>query len=327
MMGKASTCTRGENFFAVSPLMIFPRTLGRFRVFIRQAGRYMLYAAAGEQFTPAHRQKLHDAGVSKVYIQAVERPDYERYIEKHLPFILADEVIPVPERAQVLYTASESVVREVFESRLPHGLSSKDYTRVAKLVEKSLGFLSREQSLRHLAALAAHDYSVYTHNVQVFVFTMAILQALKVDEHTQVQAGIGALLHDIGKARIPREILTKPGPLTPEERAVINTHPALGLALCQDVPLSQAAGLCILLHHERMDGSGYPGGLTGELLPDHVKALAVADVYDALTSNRVYAPAMAPFAALRLMRDEMTGHFDREAYKRLVMILSGANVV
>jgi HD-GYP domain-containing protein (c-di-GMP phosphodiesterase class II) len=327
MMGKASTCLRDANFFAVSPLMIFPRTLGRFRVFIRQAGRYVLYAAAGEQFTPSHRQKLHDAGVTEVFIQATERPDYEHYIEKHLPYILSDEVIPTPERAQVLYTVSESVVRGVFENGLPHGLTCRDYTRVAKLVEKSLGFLSREQSLRHIAALASHDYSVYTHNVHVFVFATAILQAMKVDEHTQLQAGIGALLHDIGKTRIPKEILAKPGPLTPEERAVINTHPVRGLVLCQDVPLSQAAGHCILLHHERMDGGGYPGGLTGESLPDHVKALAVADVYDALTSNRVYAPAMAPFAALRLMRDEMAGHFDREVYKRLVVILSGANMV
>jgi HD-GYP domain-containing protein (c-di-GMP phosphodiesterase class II) len=327
MLDKAKVGMTDDNFFAVSPLMIFPKTLGRFRVYIRQAGRYVLYAPAGEQFTPAHRQKLHDAGVAQVYIQAEERPDYDRYIEKHLPHILADEIIPASERAQVLYTASESVVRSVFETRLPHGLTSKDYTRVAKLVEKSLGFLARAESLRHIAALASHDYSVYTHNVHVFVFTTAILQAMKVDEHTQVQAGIGALLHDIGKIHIPREILTKPGPLTPEERAVINTHPVRGLVLCQDVPLSQAAGHCILLHHECVDGSGYPGGLTGECLPEHVKALAVADVYDALTSNRVYAPAMAPFAALRLMRDEMPGHFDRDAYKRLVMILSGAKMV
>ena len=79
---------------------------------------------------------------------------------------------------------------------------------------------------------------------------------MKVDEHTLLQAGIGALLHDIGKTRIPKEILTKPGPLTPEERAVINTHPVRGLVLCQDVPLSQAAGHCILLHHERMAATG-----------------------------------------------------------------------
>lgn len=318
---------RDDFYFSVSPLMIFPKTLGRFRVYIKQAGNYVLYAPAGEQFTPRHRQKLHDAGVSQVYIRAEQRPDFDQYVEKHLPQILLDETIPTAERAQVLYTVSESVVEDVFESRLPGGIGSRDYARVTKLVEKSLAFLSKDESLRHIAALASHDYSVYTHNVHVFVYTTAILHALKADETTQIQAGIGALLHDIGKTRIAKEILSKPGPLTPEERAVINTHPVKGLALCQDVALPRTAGQCILLHHERMDGNGYPGGLTGELIPRHARALSVADVYDALTTNRSYAPAMPPFTALRLMRDEMSGHFDMNIYKQLVMLLSGANMV
>jgi HD-GYP domain-containing protein (c-di-GMP phosphodiesterase class II) len=163
--------------------------------------------------------------------------------------------------------------------------------------------------------------------VHVFVYTTALLHDMKADEATQLQAGIGALLHDIGKTRISKDILNKPGPLTPEERSVINTHPVLGLALCQDVSLTREAAHCILLHHERMDGGGYPGRLTCELIPPHVRALALADVYDALTTNRVYAPAMPPFSALRLIREEMDGAFDMDVYKRLVMILSGANMV
>lgn len=327
MMCKAMAPTDQTNYFAVSPLMIFPKTLGRFRVYIKQAGNYVLYAAAGEQFTPAHRQKLHDAGVTEVYIRSEQRPDYDHYLETHLPLILADDAIPRKERAQVLYSASESVIRDVFETRLPRGISTRDYKRVTKLVEKSLDFLSDDASLRHLAALTAHDYGVYTHNVHVFVYTMSMLHGMEVDEETMVETGTGALLHDIGKTRIPKEILGKPGPLSAEEREVINTHPVMGLALCQDVPLSRTAAQCILLHHERMDGSGYPGALSAALIPQHARILAVADVYDALTTNRVYAPAMAAFPALRLMREEMDGQFDLEIYKRLVVLLSGAKLV
>ncbi len=327
MAGKALKTTREDSYFAVSPLMIFPSTLGRFRVYIKQAGHFVLYAAEDEQFTARHRQKLHDAGVAEVYIRAEERPNYDHYLEKHLPQILADATIPVPERARVFYTASQSVVRDVFENRLPTGLTKREYARVSSLVEKSVAFLAMDTSLRRIANLASHDYSVYTHNVHVFVYTTAMLQALKTDEETLIQAGIGALLHDLGKTAIPTEILSKPGPLTPEERSRINTHPAMGLALCQQIPLSRIAGNCILMHHERADGSGYPGGLTADLIPEHVKALTVADVYDALTSRRAYAEAMPPFTALRLMRDEMPGHFDMDVFKRLVIILSGANMV
>ncbi|WP_300164391.1 HD domain-containing phosphohydrolase [Solidesulfovibrio sp.] len=327
MLQKATANMREEMFFAVSPLMIFPKTLGRFRVYIRQAGNFVLYASENEQFTQRHRQKLHDAGVAEVYIRGEERPDFNLYVEKHLPDILGDGAIPVQERSKVLYNAADAVVREVFETRLPKGIGKKQYVRIAAIVEKSLKFLAMDESLKCIAALASHDYSVHTHNVHAFVYTTAILQSMKADEYTQVQAGIGALLHDIGKTRIPGEILSKPGPLTPEERLVINTHPAMGMALCQEAQLSQTACHCILMHHERMDGSGYPGGLSGELIPPYVRALTVADVYDALTTKRAYADAMPPFQALRLMRDEMFEAFDPDVYKRLVMILSGANMV
>ncbi|MHC1790857.1 HD-GYP domain-containing protein [Solidesulfovibrio sp.] len=327
MLGKAMAVSHEEQYFAISPLMIFPQAFGRFRVFIRQAGRFVLYAAENEQFTPRHRQKLHDAGVTEVYIRGEQRPDFNRYIEKHLPHILTDTAIPVPERAKVLYTAAEAVVQDVFDTKLPRGIGKREYARITTLVEKSLEFLASNESLRCLAALASHDYSVHTHSLQVFVYTAAILQTMKADEYTLVQAGIGALLHDIGKTHVPTDILSKPGPLTPEERLVINTHPAKGMALCQDVALTPTASQCILMHHERMDGSGYPGGLSGELIPPHVRALCLADVYDALTSLRPYAEAMPPFQALRLMREEMSGHFDMDAYKRLVLILSDAKMV
>lgn len=325
MLSKASLGE--EQFFAVSPLMIFPKTLGRFRVYIRQAGRFVLYAAENEQFTPRHRQKLHDAGVAEVYIRAEQRPDYNRYIEKHLPYILGDDKIPVPERAKVLQGTAEAVVRDVFETRLPKGLGKREFTRVTSLVERALEFLATNESLRAIAALTSHDYTVHTHNVQVFVYTAAILQTMKADEYTMVQAGIGALLHDIGKTRVPTHILSKPGPLDPEEREIINTHPVKGVALCQEVGLTPTAMQGILMHHERMDGSGYPGGLSDALIPDHVKALAVADVYDALTTKRPYADAMPPFQALRLMREEMADHLDMNAFKRLVLILSDAKLV
>lgn len=328
MLGKRTKMdAREASFFPVSPLMIFPRAFGRFRVYIKQAGNYVLYAAENEQFTPRHRQKLYEAGVPEVYILADQRPDYNRYVEQNLPHILGNEAIPVAERAKVLYTASESVVREVFETSLPAGLAKREYARIASLVEKSLAFLAVDEALRRMAALASHDYGVHTHSVHVFVYTTAILQTLKADETTQAHVGVGALLHDIGKMGVPREILSKPGPLTDEERAVVKTHPAKGLALCQNMSLPRPAAHCILMHHERMDGAGYPGGLDGGLIPPYVRALAVADIYDALTTNRPYAPAIPPFQALRLIRDEMPGHCDMDMYKRLVMVLSGANMV
>ena len=81
------------------------------------------------------------------------------------------------------------------------------------------------------------------------------------------------------------------------------------------------------MHHEKLDGRGYPAGLSGEAIPVHARAVSLADVYDALTSRRCYADAVTPFEALRIMRDDMPGAFDMEVFRTLVMVLSGANIV
>lgn len=326
-MSKIEEPFDNNEFFAISPLMIFPRALGRFKVFIRQAGRYVLYAKENEHFTERHRKKLHESGVTEVYVQSEQRQDYQVYVERHLPQILADEVIPLDERTKVLRTAATAIVQDVFDNKLPTGMTKREYARILNFVEKATVFLARDEALKQIASLVSHDYTIYSHSVQVFVYVTAILQALKAPEGLIVEAGVGAMLHDLGKMAIDKVLLHKPGPLTQEERRQIETHPARGLAFCMDMPITPAVTACILFHHERLDGSGYPGGLSGESIPMHVRALAVADTYDAMTTRRSYAEVFTPFEALRIMRDDMSGSFDPDAFRTLVMVLSGAHII
>ncbi len=153
------------------------------------------------------------------------------------------------------------------------------------------------------------------------------MQTYEIKEEDVIQCGLGAILHDLGKLAIPKHVLNKRGPLSKDERALINTHPLRGVAMLAKVPLTQDAVHCVLFHHERHDGAGYPSGLAGADTPLPVKAIKVCDVYAALTAERPYAPARKPFEALSIMRDEMNGHFDQRVLKRLVVILSGAAMV
>lgn len=122
----------------------------------------------------------------------------------------------------------------------------------------------------------------------------------------------GAYLHDVGKIGIPDDILNKPGGLTDEERAVIQTHPGLGYELASSAPSLQEALPVILHHHERVDGCGYPGRLAGRAIPFEARVVAVADVWDALTSDRAYRRGWAPDAALAHIRAGAGTHFDAE---------------
>jgi hypothetical protein len=132
----------------------------------------------------------------------------------------------------------------------------------------------------------------------------------------------GAYLHDVGKIGIPDEILNKPGALTPEEWTVIKSHPRLGWELASAAPSLEEALPVILHHHERVDGEGYPAGLTGEAIPLEARVVAVADVWDALTSDRAYRRGWSPDMALAHIRDGAGTHFDRRVVAALTRLVA-----
>jgi HD-GYP domain-containing protein (c-di-GMP phosphodiesterase class II) len=133
----------------------------------------------------------------------------------------------------------------------------------------------------------------------------------------------GAYLHDVGKIGIPDEILNKPDKLTPEEWKIIQTHPQLGYELASAAPSLKEALPVILHHHERIDGGGYPGGLAGSDIPLEARVVAVADVWDALTSDRAYRKGWSPEMALAHIRDGAGTHFDPQVVDALVRLVGG----
>lgn len=120
----------------------------------------------------------------------------------------------------------------------------------------------------------------------------------------------GALLHDVGKISIPEAVLNKPGPLTPEERHIMQQHTVAGARIIESVPHLRPAKPYVLYHHERWDGTGYPEGLAGTDIPRGGRLMAIVDVYDALTSDRPYHKGMPPEAALDFLQRESGRHFD-----------------
>ncbi|MEG6506212.1 HD-GYP domain-containing protein [Nitratidesulfovibrio sp. D1] len=312
-------------FFPVSPLMIFPKAVGSFSVYLRQGNTLVLYAAAGEAFTERHRLNLFENGVREVYVLLEQRENYTRYVEENLGAILQDESIPLPERAGTFYRASTEILRAAFEARMPVPLDSETFRRLHYFVTQSIRFLTSADSLRALGEFIAHDYKTYTHSINVFIYTMPLAQTLGLDDAALIRVGIGTLLHDVGMTRVPKTVIERAGRLTPDEEAVYRTHPAQGVATIAQVPLTQEAINCILFHHERMDGSGYPTGLSGDQIPPVVRALAVADTFDTLISTRGGLPAAtSAFEVLNRMRAEMASTLDMEMFRRFVLVLSGA---
>lgn len=316
-----------HDFFPVLPSLVLRSTRGNYDIYIRQHARFVLYALAGDAFTEHHERVLLTSGIEFVYIRYDQRALYYEHMTYHLGETLLDENIPRPTRAEVFYETSKEIVEEIFSDKLPPSIDRNQFDRVFELVTKGVSFLTLENSLETMGSIIAHDYQTYSHSIHVFVYSQLILQSYDFAERDLVQFGLGAILHDIGKQRIPNTILTKPGKLTEIERDYINTHPVHGAGVCAQLPLSQDALNCILFHHEKLDGSGYPCGLVDKEIPFPVRAVTIADIYDAIRSKRPYADGNDAFKALRIMKNEMSDQIDMGVFKRFIQILSGNGMI
>ncbi|PDO10966.1 MAG: hypothetical protein BLM47_04690 [Candidatus Reconcilbacillus cellulovorans] len=154
------------------------------------------------------------------------------------------------------------------------------------------------------------DPHIAGHNYRVAVYALRLAEEMGLEREKLRALGQGALVHDVGKMDVPEHILNKKGPLTPEERAVIERHPVTGYDLCKQLGFMREELEVIRHHHERWDGTGYPDGLSGEDIPLLARIAAVADVYDALTSDRSYRPAWRPEQAMEYLKQERGKQFD-----------------
>ena len=154
-----------------------------------------------------------------------------------------------------------------------------------------------------------------------------VAKAMGFDDLTLRQLRRAALLHDLGKLSISNRILDKAGPLTPEERERLREHPLLAEDILGRVSTFTEVAAVASAHHERLDGSGYPRGLAGEALTAPVRVLAVADVYEALISDRPYRAAHSPRRALELIRADVPERLDPEAFAALETLLNRHAVI
>jgi len=152
-------------------------------------------------------------------------------------------------------------------------------------------------------SIESADSYTHGHCERVANYALAVAEELKLDEVDRTTIRIGAYLHDLGKVRVPHEILNKAGPLAPREADIIKSHPVWGLELLTGIDLPWDIKPIIRSHHERYDGSGYPDGLRGDAIPLAAQVICVVDVYDALTTTRSYRRAMTRAEALATMRD------------------------
>ena len=186
----------------------------------------------------------------------------------------------------------------------------------------------REMADLHLAtiealalAIDAKDQTSHSHIRRVQLYAASVARAMGMSDNDVQGVKTAALLHDIGKLAVPEHILSKPGPLTPEEFQKIRAHPKVGADIVSSVPFPYPVAPLILSHHERWDGKGYPTGLKGDEIPLGARILSVVDYFDALMAERPYHKAMTFEAAIGLLKQESGKGLDPAVVMKFIELL------
>ncbi len=222
--------------------------------------------------------------------------------------------VAVPEHAEALIAADEALDR-IFALGMNHGaiqmqaIDRASVTIIESLAESGIG--------SWISGVRQHHDSTYQHCLLVTGAAIAFGQQLGFSRQDLRRIALGALMHDVGKARVPIGILDKPDALTAEEKMIIGRHPQLGLEILAGQPsITDELKSIVLDHHEMLDGSGYPRGLMADSIPDIVRLVTVADIFGALIERRTYKAAMRGADAYEILLS-MTGKLDLAIVKAI----------
>lgn len=274
------------------------------------SGRLVLFRGADYPLDPQDLKRLHQRGINRLYIAKEAQSRYQKYLRQLASIPPEDTRVPLYARLG----AMDEVVRDVLTQSLStkddqHAVSSA--THLGKVVAKTV--TSSVFATSDLMRVLHHDYTTFTHSANVAFYATILANKMGYSREDIEQIAAAGFLHDIGKLEIAETILCKPGRLDEAEFREIKKHPLVGfrrLALRPELSFAQL--MLVYQHHERLDGKGYPVGVTAEEIHPWAKLCTVVDVYEALTSQRPYRKPMPKQKALELILRDSGTAFDPE---------------
>ena len=280
---------------------------------------YVLYCSGTKVIKSDKIDDLQKHQVKKLFVRKEDKKIYLKYVESSLKHIINDGRVDIKEKAYIVYDVAKNIMEDVFED--PR--SGEQVERSKTWVSNTINFIIRSKgSFSGMMGIISYDYYTYTHSVNVSVLGLLFAKYLGIYGGEMHVFGTGLLLHDVGKTQIDPEIINKKERLNDEEFARIKMHVELGAdILKQTGGVDSASFFPIMQHHEKHNGKGYPNGLKGDAIHKYGKIAGIIDVYDALTTQRSYSDARKPFAALKIMNEEMKGSFDEKYFKDFILFL------
>lgn len=279
---------------------------------------YVLFKSKGASWAQSDIDKLTNTQVDTLYVRFKSAKDHHQFLQDKLKVILNQKDVPLERKASMLFETADPILATVFTSPT----SAELLSGASNYAKSCIQYLNERGSLPELIKLSSDSLTEHTHGLHVSAYSVALAKKVGFkDQQTLFALGMGALLHDIGKSQISPDVLNKETDLTDDEWLLIRQHPELGekvLETRQIVPLLSRR--IVLEHHERVNGKGYPKGIRGAHQLSRI--VAIADVFNSITSEKPWAKAMPPFDALKFMIQTMRYEFDKNYLETFIAMLS-----
>lgn len=298
-----------SEFFRVRVGSIPPEIPLTFELFILLDGKFHPYVHPGDPLPKPRWEQLIQKDTGHFYVLNSDRWKYREFMRGNI----ADSNLNRREKALLLRESALSFVEDIFEN--PD--LQMTLTESRSLVNDFIQLMEHDpQLLGGVLALSSHDFYTFNHSLDVAIYSLAIGKAAQLAAEQLQELGVGALFHDVGKRLVPVEILCKPGGLSPEEWEIMQEHPRYGLELLNEIPqISEGIIAACLEHHESWSGTGYPRKLKGDQIHLFGRIVAIADTFDAMTTQRSYNSPMSPKAAVTTMSEQLRGRYDPNLLK------------
>ncbi len=285
------------------------------------SGEFVLYAGKGIPFDQGIRTGLAELGVEELYIREADVPRFFAYLRDSLEKIVKDANTSPVRKAQAVHISCTETMRRAYADPRAAFLQ-----QAHEVITPTVDLIVRDDAAtRALVQLTAYDHCTYVHSTNVGIFGIALARLLRGGESVAVMERLGAgfFLHDLGKCKIPLDILNKPGALSARERKIVNRHPQDGYDILRNEGfMTNEAEILTLQHHEREDGQGYPNGLTSNDIHPYARICRLVDIYEALTADRPYHQRRSTYEALRFMQEKILTDMDQELVRRFVTLFA-----
>lgn len=301
--------------------LIRPDSIPAVSFFVKRGKRYRIFREQREAFSGFEIQSLLDAGIDRIYLGRHDAQAIRQYLETFLVSSTPQSQVSLEAQVGLMRSAAVRITEELFQDPSPENIR-----KGMKAVSGFVNVLVRDpKAFYHLIRLSSHDPYTYQHSVGVGLNAIALGKRLKISaEQDLMDLGIAGLLHDIGKTKVNPAIINKPGPLDKAEWEEMRHHSTWGYEILKDNrDVSQRAKLGVLHHHEENSGGGYPHGLTDNQISVFAKIVTIADIFNALTTDRTYSKGKTPFDAFKLIQTAMMHKVDKQLFAELVMIYGG----